>query len=371
MTLGPARHRAFVIGAGPAGAVAALCFARAGHSATIVERANPVRRRPAETLPPRAADLLRRLGLWDRFAAGGHRPSHRTDVAWGESDLRARYRVFDRYGTGWHVDRARFDAMLVAAAVDEGARLMAHTRLVDIARRRDRWQVALSGHGDRLIESCDWLVDATGRGAIVARMLGQRWTDSDNAIALLARLSPAACVDDALLVESGELGWWYSAALRDRDLLAVHITDADAAHGPVGERWNGSLAASHHTRERVRGCTLISLRVCRASTGSLSLAAGDRWVAVGDAVLAHDPLSGQGLLYAIASGIRGAAALQQDATNGYADRALLYRHTYFRRRTDIYRTERRWPLSQFWQRRQVSPLGSVLALPRKTTVSYQ
>ena len=196
------------------------------------------------------------------------------------------------------------------------------TRVVDVARRRDRWQVTLSGHGGPSIESCDWLVDATGRGAMVARMLGQRWTDTDNAIALLARLSPAACVDDALLVESGERGWWYSAALPDRELLAVHITDADAAHGPVCERWHGSLAASHHTRERARGRALISLQVCRASTGSLSLAAGDRWVAVGDAVLAHDPLSGQGLLYAIASGIRGAAALQQDATNEYADRAL-------------------------------------------------
>ena len=352
MTLSAAHHRALVIGGGPAGAVAALCFARAGHSATIVERANHVARRPAEMLPPRAADLLHRLGLWDRFAAGGHRPSHRTDVAWGESDLHARYRVFDRYGAGWHVDRPRFGSMLVAAAVDAGARLMAHTRVVDVARRRDRWQVTLSGHGGPSIESCDWLVDATGRGAMVARMLGQRWTDTDNAIALLARLSPAACVDDALLVESGERGWWYSAALPDRELLAVHITDADAAHGPVCERWHGSLAASHHTRERARGRALISLQVCRASTGSLSLAAGDRWVAVGDAVLAHDPLSGQGLLYAIASGIRGAAALQQDATNEYADRALSYRHTYFRRRTDIYRSEGRWPLSQFWHRRQ-------------------
>ena len=63
-----------------------------------------------------------------------------------------------------------------------------------------------------------------------------------------------------------------------------------------------------------------------------------------------------------------AAALQQNATSEYADRALSYRHTYFRRRTDIYRNEGRWPLSQFWQRRQDFTDDSGIRLRRQSAL---
>ena len=99
-----------------------------------------------------------------------------------------------------------------------------------------------------------------------------------------------------------------------------------------------------------------SARTVDASTGSLERWVGEEWLAVADAGFYFDPLSSQGITTALHTGIMAAKAIDA-ALNGSRERVRDYgahvnaiRVAYRRHRRTYYRTEQRWPLSQFWRR---------------------
>jgi flavin-dependent dehydrogenase len=80
-------------------------------------------------------------------------------------------------------------------------------------------------------------------------------------------------------------------------------------------------------------------------------------LAVGDAAIAFDPLSGQGVYGALESGMLGAKAIQ-DHVNGingafeeYGQARKKSLAEYLRLRRAFYAEEQRWPHAAFWQRR--------------------
>src|SRR5436190_24249591 len=90
---------------------------------------------------------------------------------------------------------------------------------------------------------------------------------------------------------------------------------------------------------------------------SSDLAFGEGWVAVGDAAQSYDPLSSQGLRYALESGIRAAFAVDAalDGDHRHLERYQmlleLQRTRYERLHRQFYGLVRRWPASPFWRRR--------------------
>ena len=92
----------------------------------------------------------------------------------------------------------------------------------------------------------------------------------------------------------------------------------------------------------------------------LAKAYGAGWVAVGDAAQCYDPLSSQGLVNALESGVRAAfavhAALDGDLRHLRRYQTLLELEwlRYERMRRQYYLLEQRWPDSLFWQRRRDS-----------------
>src|SRR5437870_3091516 len=104
------RFDAAVIGAGPAGAAAALCLARSGARVALVEMKTGRGVTPGESLPPAAGALFEKLelsGLLEVHArsAGGR-------VTWGDARAASNPSVFSPYGSGWHLERPRFDAQI-------------------------------------------------------------------------------------------------------------------------------------------------------------------------------------------------------------------------------------------------------------------
>jgi hypothetical protein len=110
-----------VLGGGPAGAATSLTLSRHGHSAVVIEQSHYRSVRIGEMLPPAARPLLASLGLLDRFLAENHSRSFAVRSAWGQPNLYDNDFIFNPHGSGWHIDRARFDAMLARAAEDAGA----------------------------------------------------------------------------------------------------------------------------------------------------------------------------------------------------------------------------------------------------------
>jgi len=357
-----------VLGGGPAGASAAITLARAGRSVVVIEKSLYDRERIGETLPPAARRPLFNLSVWEEFVAAGHLPSPGVLSVWGDEELYQNQFIFNPYGQGWHLDRRRFDAMLAEGAHRAGASLFCGAHIVScLPVAADGWQVEFTSGGQRHQLWATFVIDATGRPAALARQQGAKRINGDRLIGLAGLLtarSPESGCDACTLVEASPDGWWYSALLPDARLIAVYMTDADLLPTRAQSRfafWQTQLEQTIHTRARRRAFDHpASLRVVAASSSRLDRVTGRNWLAAGDAALAFDPLSSQGMRQALASGISAGEALHRclsgeaAALGEYGSGAQRVFAEYARQHYVYYGRERRWPQSVFWQRRQAA-----------------
>ncbi|MGI8549206.1 MAG: NAD(P)/FAD-dependent oxidoreductase [Dehalococcoidia bacterium] len=362
--------QAVVIGGGPAGAVTALELARAGISCLIVERSDGTGNRIGESLPPSATALLARLGLRERFLATNPLPCYGNRSSWGGDGRLMEYDfIRDSQGNGWHLDRCRFDAMLLKAAREAGACLMTEMRPVEIARTHThRWRLHLAGSVGSRTVTAGMVVDASGRSAAFARGQEARRRRHDQLVSVVAFLSTRSepTQDSTTLVEATPDGWWYSALLPDRRLSTAYLTDPDllaARRGWTAAEWQTLLATTMHTRSRIDGHRYqldAAPRVVAAGSSCLNRVVGDGWLAVGDAAASFDPLSSHGIVAAVSGGMRAASAIRDQLAgnpvgiNAYAEQIARSYALYLWMQRAYYMEERRWQAESFWQRRSAS-----------------
>ncbi|MBB4635043.1 NAD(P)/FAD-dependent oxidoreductase [Longimicrobium terrae] len=360
------RFHAVVAGGGPAGAAAALALARGGRRVLLAEDRPRAAFRIGEALAPAALPLLRDLGVLDRVLAAGHLPRHGNLSSWGSAALHANDFIFDPNGHGLSLDRARFDASLRDGAEAAGVRVQSGARVASAARDGSGWRVVLRSADGAVEEAaCDWLVDATGRSAAIARQHGAARMHSDGLVAFYARFTPDRPGDrDArTMIESTPDGWWYTALVPGGERVVAWLTDADLAErtamlAPEGfvDRLLDSthVAAALHAFDytmttRPRGADAGSARLDRFT--------GEGWIAVGDAALSFDPLSSQGMLTALYTGMRAGQALHAhldgdaSALGAYAARLEEISRAYDENRCVFYGYEARWADHPFWTRR--------------------
>lgn len=355
-----------VFGAGPAGTAAAITLSRLGASVVVVERRLSRAWRIGESLPPAARPLLHTLGVLAEIDCDGHLPSFGNCSAWGTDQLAATDFIFNMNGSGWQLDRAKFDDRLASTALRMGAQLWHGFRLTNARRVAGSWDLRVeSSAGDRRLRA-GWLIDATGRRSTIARRHNVQRVSSDLLVCVygLAHLTHADKPQDAdarTLIEADPDGWWYSALVPGGRRTVAWLTDADLLRNLAwrddawlharGTRYLASLLHRHgygfSSRPR---CTL-------ANSSRLELSYGDGWLAVGDAAVAFDPLSSQGLLSALNTGFRGASAVA-DALHGdraalgsYSEELQVVWKSYLRNLREYYRMEQRWFGRPFWERR--------------------
>jgi flavin-dependent dehydrogenase len=309
--------RIVVIGGGPAGVATALSLRQLEPSWDLVLAHRPATGawRPGETLAPGGRPLLESLGLWEAFRADNHPEAIGTRAAWGSDASYENEFLFSTHGPGWHLDRPRFDAMLLEAACRAGIGIAA-----DPPAR------------------AAFTVDATGREASYAVSRGARRIADDNLIGV-GRIIERPHGVPYTTVEARESGWMYTAPLPRNRTLEAWMTDPDLKR--ADDNWSGGTPAG----------------IFSARSQHLSPCAGPDWLAVGDAAAAFDPLSSQGILRALRMG-KIAAYTICDALHGRSvaiDKYRLYvesEYAHYRAsHRAFYLQENRWPEAPFWARR--------------------
>ena len=91
-----------------------------------------------------------RLGVWEQFLADAHEPSPGTIAVWGDGEPYENHFVFHPHGRGWHLDRARFDRMLAAAAAERGVAVRIDARVTAVERQPGGWAIDAAGSGRRI-----------------------------------------------------------------------------------------------------------------------------------------------------------------------------------------------------------------------------
>lgn len=349
-----------VVGGGPAGAAAALSLRLHAPSLSVVliEASRYDTPRVGEVLPAAARPLLAHLGIWEAFEAERFRPVHASAAAWGAPVPVENHFLFSARGHGWHLDRTRFDALLAHEAERRGSALRLGSALRRAVRDGDGWSLALAD-GARL--GARVLIHATGRRWGFARPLGARLRGHDRLVGCIRHVSMHGDPDPRTLVEAVSDGWWYTAAVSDRLRIVAFMTDADLARERGLDRpgpWLDALAATRWVGRAAEGGEPHPEVAVRAA-GSVRLdpAAGEGWLAAGDAACAFDPLSSLGISKALRSGIfAGYAAadlLRGDAGGLVRHDGLVRREFegYRRAHMRTYAEETRWPGNPFWARR--------------------
>lgn len=359
----PATHDVVIAGAGPAGAATARRLAVTGRSVALLERTRFDRPRIGETLAPQVQPLLRELGLWDRFTDLAPLPSWGNRSFWDGPQAAEHSHLSSGYSSGWHVDRRAVDAMLADAAADAGALLCLGTAVQRVHHDGKVW-VMVGSDGRRLRGRV--LVDATGRGAVVGRRVGARRLAFDRLVAVAAGWSGVDVTGEQyLLVEAAAEGWWYTAPLPGDALVGMLMTDADLCRsgGFAGiASWQGRLRMTCATARRVGDARPRALpRVHPAASHRLRRVGDTRpWLAVGDATLAVDPVSGSGVLRALRTAEAAADTVAQLLDRRPDTAALLARYesarddectAYLTERARHYGAVRRFG-TPFWTRRR-------------------
>lgn len=355
-----------ILGSGPAGAALALALKRAGVADVVI--VDTVAERPehiGEAASPGLASLLRRLGLDDRLELQGHRACHGNRSLWSSDEPVLTDFMTGAQGPGWHLDRPVFDEWLLGEARDARADLLSPVRLEEANWQGDRWQLRLR-HGDTatLCES-RWIVDATGRPAAFARRHGARLHHLDRLIALAVLAEAGTQAFEAYSqIESCEHGWWYAARLPGGRTLISLMTDSDIARSLDLFSAEGFRRAWRATRSIARFSppVLAAPRAHAAGTQFIDQAIAPGWLALGDALMAFDPLSASGITGAIEDAIAASETLVRllerpstsEATalrRAYAERADAGLKRFLNEQRAIYAMEQRWPESRFWSRR--------------------
>jgi len=370
MPASPDRCDVAIIGGGPSGAAAALSLRqiRPALRVILVEASRYHKWRVGESISPGCLQLLDSLGCGERFRAEGFLESFGTRSAWGAELPYDHEYLFHTQGSGWQVDRVRFDAMLAESAEAADVEVRREARLTGSEWAEEQgWNLEIREGDTAVAMEARFVVDASGRAAAFAMRQGAERIVADRLAGAFMRFrfpAGSAPADTRTFVEAAEDGWWYSSIAPDSEgacAVVAWMSDSDLIRGrnlATADAWMSHLVRSGFTAARVAsGVPDMAVEVRTAQSQRLTQVTGPGWVAAGDAASTFDPLSSQGILKALRSG-KLASFVAVDFLEGRVESLQRYENLvagefqqYLAGRTWYYRQERRWPDSPFWSRR--------------------
>ncbi len=359
-----------VLGAGIAGSAAAIALKRAGVARVLlIGSGNPKQMPVGECLPPDVRRPLARLGLWESFLGQGHEACPGSRSVWGGDSPGFNDFLFNPHGSGWHVDRRRFEAWLLERATAVGADLRSDLRFRAATRRSEGgFRLQLIRPVKRCIAcAARVVIDATGNRAAFAQSQGATREVFDRLInisVMFERVDPGR-FDPLTRLEAVEHGWWYGARLPGgRAVLSVSADPDEVRRLRLAtfRGWARALTRTRLVAEGLEGavCRADSLTAVPAFSSRLDLTAGGNWAALGDAAACFDPISAQGMMKALTGALSAAPEVVRRLggdTTALASMQGAHEEdfaVYARNRAYFYDQERRWPEAPFWRRRRAA-----------------
>ena len=292
-----------VVGAGPAGSWTAFRLARAGARVAIIDGSHP-REKPCG-----GGVTGRAFALVDEALSSAPLPIVPVDTAtFSAAGRRAVVSVASSPGASGRlgiVSRRGFDGALLAAARGAGARHLPR-RVTALERMAHGWTV-ITGENRT---SCAWLVGADGANSFVRRHVSAPFPRADLSVAAGYFVRGHSNTEAAIDFDDSPTGYVWSFPRVDH-LAVGACAQADAASSPSllarARRWIGSHVPGHTSLDRY-SWPIPSLG---ASALDGEIPAGDRWLLVGDAAGLVDPITREGIYFALLSGEHAAVTLRQ------------------------------------------------------------
>ena len=400
-----------VIGGGPGGSAAATMLARKGWQVLLLEREHFPRDHVGESLLPASIPVLEELGVLPEVEAQGFLRKGGATMVWGKDKTPWSWFFAEtnrRYPHSYQVWRPQFDQLLLNNAASNGVDVRQGCQVIGVqfeglevkssenrhepdgsddssgerrsgssGRRGGPESTVLevryfTDSGDERTVRADFVVDASGQGALLGRQLGlRRWDESFRNLAVYAyydgakRLDPPA--DTNIFIESYPNGWLWTIPLHTGWASVGAVVDQKAGESLLREMGPArfladQLAQAPHTAKLLETARQVSGPfLVKDWSYACDEIAGGGYVLLGDAACFIDPLFSSGVHLALMSGVLAAAyvttALRDPAMASAA--AAVYQELYykeyhhFREMVRLFYSSNRTVDSYFWEARRI------------------
>jgi flavin-dependent dehydrogenase len=333
----PMAHSSFdviVVGAGLAGSSAALSLARAGHRVALVDRATfPRPKICGNCLHPRTWQIWERLGLAESFRALPHAEIAGFDI---QCEGRPMHRLdFQKQGPR-SVSRYVLDDWLIGHAQDAGVRFFPGTTVTTVDAENGSVQTSAGEFRARLILGAD------GRNSLIARQAKLMPPPRRcHRVAWQATFPAPAELDRHVYLQVFEEGY-YGYCRFDSDQAVVSLVlDARRSADPAAAV---RKYLPHLPKEEW-------LRMSPVTRAPASVGRGRVWL-VGDSAHVMEPFTGEGMSFALTTGLLAAESASPALAQ---DRVVPALAEYARRHRVLYRRGAwvngfaRWILGEPWR----------------------
>jgi flavin-dependent dehydrogenase len=307
-------HDLVIVGAGPAGSLAALVLARAGHRVALLDRASfPRAKVCGNCINPAAWDIWQRLGLTESFEALPHRElSGFTLQCEGRTIYRQNFSPPQRGPRA--VARDVFDDWLRREAEAAGARFFPDTTVTGIGPD-GTVQTSRGDFSGRLIFGAD------GRNSVVARQSGLMPPPRRcHRVAWQASVPAPPDLDDHVHMHLFEEGYLGCSRYSATHAVLSMVLDSRRTQDPL------ALVRRYFPRlEEQNWLRMNPITRASARTGS-----GRVWL-LGDAARVVEPFTGEGIFFALSTGLLAAEAAKTGLARNNVEAALgTYRRSHWR-----------------------------------------
>ncbi|KAA1245170.1 lysine-epsilon-oxidase maturase LodB [Aquimarina sp. RZ0] len=364
-----------IVGGGPAGASAALSLLNySDHSILIAEQSDLSKIRVGEHVSGSLFGLLDYLKIdREEFEEGSFLPAYGTTTYWGSEYANTTHSIFTTEASSYQLDREKFDFKLLEKIIERGGIILPRCTCTEFLQQEDSsWNIQIKHPEEgKFYMRAKYLVDATGRKNNVGRHLGVSSTKYDTLMGagVFLNIENDATIRQEQLLETTELGWWYTALLPDARMVVTFFTDSDIIsqyklHQAAG--WNRMLEQTKKIKHLVRGATALLNKpwIRNAQTQLTDATAINNFIAIGDAAASFDPISSMGIGFSMTSAFHGAKHIQRQlsrkellTTQAFQNDIEKNFGEYLKLRTQFYEQEQRWSTSAFWKRRSTNLNG--------------
>lgn len=365
------QYDVIVAGAGPAGCAAAIALKQSGINVCIIDRKSDETRKVGESLPGASIRLLNRLGIpnLETFLnAGDYKKCLANASSWGNEEWIYQSGITNPEGGGFHINRTAFDEALRKKAGDLGIPI--YNALVDHINFTNDSEITIElkqqEHTEIKEVKAKWIIDATGRKASVRRKFGLERHKIDEQMAVTNWIKvPQTDIDHATRIKSVADGWWYTSLLPDQSrvisfqslpeiIAKLHKNPED-----FFRKFNEAHILPYVTNKNLS----IQSKAIDAGTINPGIVTAKGLLCVGDAALSFDPLSSQGIFFALYSGIKAAESIVKCISSDDLQKEILANYQSIIERVFIenqksrkyfYNSEIRYFNEPYWKSRKFS-----------------
>lgn len=169
-----------VIGGGPAGSLAGTFLSQQGYEVVLLEKLKHPRDHVGESLTPHFWKYCDIAKVTEKIQAEGFLPKTGGTVVWNGSIAQIAFKDFGYSRPGMHVERDRFDHILLEHAREQGVQVFEEVAVLAAKLNPDGpGSVTYRAAGETATGQVSprFIIDASGQGAVIAKQEGMRLID--------------------------------------------------------------------------------------------------------------------------------------------------------------------------------------------------